>query len=265
MAPAKSKSETGSGAKAAARSSNDCADENNIESLRTENEELRRVSQYRSLFLARLSHELRTPLTSILGFSEILLSQEKLTEAQRNFCERIQSSSRQLQSSVNQLSDLARLDAGPTQLVAEKISLAEAVAETLPALSRRAEKKRLNLNTDVPDTLPPLTADRGRLRQVIYNLVAFAISRSPENETIKVSAVTTPNGLMLMIHDNGDSLANPTEIGVLDSSNEAAGTGELGLAIARQNIQMLGGSINAANRDRGLEVRIDLPLSSPQY
>ena len=264
MAPARSKSESWSAAKTASRSAAPAADEKNIESLRTENEELRRMSRYRSLFLARLSHELRTPLTSILGFSEILLNQEKLTEAQRSFCERIQSSSQQLQSSLNQLSDLARFEAGQTQLVAETILLAEAIAETLPALSRRAEKKRLNLKCDVPDTLPPLTSDRGRLRQVIYNLLAFAISRSPETETITVGADTTANGLMLMIHDNGDALANPTAIGILDTSNEAAGTGELGLAIARQNIQMLGGSISASNRDRGLEVRIDLPFSSPQ-
>lgn len=264
MAPANSKSELGSAAKTASRSSAPTANDKHVELLERENEELRRMSQYRSLFLARLAHELRTPLTSILGFSEILLSQEKLTEAQRSFCERIQSSSQQLQSSVNQLSDLARLEAGQTKLKAEKILLAEAIAETLPGLSRRAEKKRLNLNCDVPDTLAALTSDRGRLRQVIYNLLAYAISRSPENDMISVRAETTANGLMLAIHDNGDPLANPTEIGILDTSNEAAGTGELGLAIARQNIQMLGGSINASNRDRGLEVRIDLPLSLPQ-
>src|SRR5712691_7912432 len=62
-----------------------------LDDLQAENEELRRSGQYRSLFLSRLAHELRTPLTSILGFSEILLSQEKLTDAQRNFCERIRS------------------------------------------------------------------------------------------------------------------------------------------------------------------------------
>lgn len=264
MAPAKSKSESRSAAKTASRASAPAGDENNTESLRKENEELRRMSQYRSLFLARLSHELRTPLTSILGFSEILLNQEKLTEAQRNFCERIQSSSHQLQSSLNQLSDLARLEAGHTKLAAEKISLAEALAETLPALSRRAEKKKLKLNCDVPDTLPPLITDRGRLRQVVYNLLAYAISRSPENETISVSAKAATNGLMLMIDDNGDPVSNPAEIGILDTTNEASGTGELGLAIARQNIEMLGGAINASNRDRGLEVTIDLPLASPQ-
>src|SRR5882672_9296077 len=62
---------------------------------------LQQVAEYRSAFLARLSHELRTPLTSILGFSEILLTQEELSDAQRSFCERIQNSARQLQASLN--------------------------------------------------------------------------------------------------------------------------------------------------------------------
>ena len=75
--------------------------------LEEANRELRRVSHYRSLFLARMSHELRTPLTSILGFSEILLDQEELTDAQRRFCQKVQDSGFQLQASLNQLVDLA--------------------------------------------------------------------------------------------------------------------------------------------------------------
>src|SRR5687768_14775914 len=67
--------------------------------LEEANRELRRVSHYRSLFLARMSHELRTPLTSILGFSEILLDQEELTDTQRRFCQKVQDSGFQLQRS----------------------------------------------------------------------------------------------------------------------------------------------------------------------
>jgi signal transduction histidine kinase len=72
--------------------------------------------------MAHLAHELRTPLTSILGFSEILLSQEKLTDAQRNFCERIQNSAHQLQRSLNQLAELSRLDTKPEDAPARESS-----------------------------------------------------------------------------------------------------------------------------------------------
>src|SRR5436190_4364247 len=84
--------------------------------LEEANRELRRVSHYRSLFLARMSHELRTPLTSILGFSEILLDQEQLSDTQRRFCRKIQDSGLQLQASLNQLVDLSRIEAGQTEV-----------------------------------------------------------------------------------------------------------------------------------------------------
>src|SRR6188474_394944 len=84
--------------------------------LEEANRELRHVSHYRSLFLARMSHELRTPLTSILGFAEIMLDQEKLSEAQQRFCQKIQNSGLQLLASLNQLVDLSRLEAGPAEI-----------------------------------------------------------------------------------------------------------------------------------------------------
>ena len=79
-----------------------------IATLERENLKLRGLAEHHSASLSHLAHELRTPLTSILGFAEIMLSQEELTDAQRNFCERIQNSAQQLQRNLNQLSDLAR-------------------------------------------------------------------------------------------------------------------------------------------------------------
>ena len=107
--------------------------------LEKENQELRRIAQYRSVFLARLSHELRTPLTSILGFSEILLSQEELTEPQRNFCERIQNSAQQLKGNLNQLSDLSRLEAGQSEIVCEEFPLDDLLRESCAAVARQMD------------------------------------------------------------------------------------------------------------------------------
>ena len=81
-----------------------------LEQLKEENRKLLDLAEWRSASMAHLAHELRTPLTSILGFSEILLSQEQLTEAQRNFCERIQNSAQQLQRTLNHLADLSRVE-----------------------------------------------------------------------------------------------------------------------------------------------------------
>jgi signal transduction histidine kinase len=234
------------------------------QTLEQENRELLRISRYRSLLLARLAHELRTPLTSILGFSEILLNQEKLTEAQRSFCERIQSSAHQLQNSVNQLSDLARLEAGQSQLDCEEFSLAEVLRESVSAVARRAQKKRVMVNCEVDDKLAPVASDRGRLRQVLYNVLAYAITRSPEHDGVNVTADINSERAEIIVRDNGDALDNPVEIGMLEADNDKAGTGELGLAIARQNIQILGGTISAINCAPGLEMKVTLPRHPPQ-
>jgi signal transduction histidine kinase len=81
--------------------------------LRQHNRKLLDLEECRSAMIAHVAHELRTPLTSIMGFSEILLSQEDLTAAQRNFCERIQNSAQQLQRSLNQLAELSRMETPP--------------------------------------------------------------------------------------------------------------------------------------------------------
>lgn len=233
-----------------------------IESLRTEIQELRRTSQYRSLFLSRLAHELRTPLTSILGFSEIMLSQEKLTEAQRGFCERIQSSAQQLQASLNQLSDLARLESGQTQLTSDEISIAETVTNVLPALARGAEKKRLKLQFESREDLPLLISDAARVRQVLYNVLAYSIYRSPESGKIAISIETNAEGLAILVRDAGDRIADPSRIGII-GPDDNSGTGELGLSIARQGLELLGGTLTAQNTDSGVELRIDFPLRAP--
>jgi signal transduction histidine kinase len=84
--------------------------------LKEQNRKLRELAEHRSASIAHLAHELRTPLTSIIGFSEILLTQEELTDAQRNFCERIQNSAHQLQNSLVQLGELARLENLPKMI-----------------------------------------------------------------------------------------------------------------------------------------------------
>jgi signal transduction histidine kinase len=256
MVQAKVNADSGSTAKvadAAPRSANE------IESLQNEIQELRRTGRYRSLFLSRLAHELRTPLTSILGFSEIMLSQEKLTDAQRGFCERIQSSAQQLQASLNQLSDLARLESGETQLASQEISIAETVINILPALTRAAEKKRLKLRFEPRDDLPLLISDAARVRQVLYNVLAYAIYRSPEAGTIAINVEAASEGVTVLVRDAGDRIADPSRIGII-GPDDNSGTGELGMSIARQNLELLGGTLSASNLDSGVEITIHFPL-----
>jgi two-component system sensor histidine kinase BarA len=231
--------------------------------LEEQNQKLKQAGEYRSAFLARLAHELRTPLTSILGFSEILLTQEELTEAQRGFCERIQTSAQQLQLSLNQLSDLARLEAGQSELQKEEFSLEDLLLEACAALARQAKKQNAELRCSGDSSLPMIVSDRGKLRQVVYNFLAYAITRSP-GAAVLVSAEKDPAGFVLKIEDEGESPVDCTAFVELDASNRRSGNSELGLAIARQNIELLGARLNFQNRQpRGLEVVIQLPDAVP--
>src|SRR5213078_2972586 len=135
--------------------------------LEEANRELRRVSHYRSLFLARMSHELRTPLTSILGFSEILLDQEQLSDTQRRFCRKIQDSGFQLQASLNQLVDLSRLEAGERELVLQEFSVKETLRDSCAALARQAQKQQVTVEYDLASNVNAVVTDQGKLRQVI--------------------------------------------------------------------------------------------------
>lgn len=231
--------------------------------LEEQNQKLKQAAEYRSAFLSRLAHELRTPLTSVLGFSEILLTQEKLTEAQRSFCERIQNSAHQLRESLNQLSDLSRLEAGQSELQLEEFSLEDLLLEACSSLGRQAKQQNAELHCVGGSNLPLIVSDRGRLRQVVYNFLAYAITRSP-GVLVVVTAEKGAAGFTLKIEDEGETPVDCKEFIELDASNRRAGNSELGLAIARQNLELLGASLSFQNRQpRGLQVLIQLPEAPP--
>src|SRR5690242_4057653 len=173
--------------------------------LEEANRELRRVSHYRSLFLARMSHELRTPLTSILGFSEILLDQEELTDAQRRFCQKVQDSGFQLQASLNQLVDLSRIEAGQTEVFLQEFSLRETVRESCAAAARMAQKQQVKIEYEVAPEISTIVSDHGKLRQTLFNFIAWAVSRSPAGESVKVTVDVDDQSILSMkVRDNGE-------------------------------------------------------------
>ena len=156
--------------------------------LEEANRELRHVSHYRSLFLARMSHELRTPLTSILGFAEIMLDQEKLSEPQQRFCQKIQNSGMQLLTSLNQLVDLSRLEVGPAEIFLQEFSFPETQREICAAVSRQAQKREIEIECDPEPEVTTIVSDQGRLRQVLYTFLAWAVSRSREGQRVTITA-----------------------------------------------------------------------------
>lgn len=231
--------------------------------LEAANRELRRVSHYRSLFLARMSHELRTPLTSILGFSEILLDQELLTETQRRFCKKIQDSGIQLQTSLNQLVDLSRVEEGQTEVFLQEFSLEETLRESCQALARFAHVHQVALDYEVGPNVTTVVSDRGKLRQIVYNFLAWALSRSPADQRVSLNATVT-NGtlLQLQIDDSGPPIADLAS--VFDPEEKPGGRetdiNELGILIGHRLLEVMSGSVTLENRDEGgLRILMQLP------
>lgn len=226
------------------------------------NRELRRVSHYRSLFLARMSHELRTPLTSILGFSEILLDQEMLSETQRRFCKKIQDSGIQLQSSLNQLVDLSRVEAGQTEVFLQEFSVRETLQESCRALARPARVLQVDLEFELEPHVTTIVSDRGKLRQILYNFLAWSLSRSAANQRVHLHADVTGDALLrIRIEDPGPPIADLARVFDPEETAGARETdvNELGIIIGHRLLELMNGSVTLQNREGGLSILIQLP------
>jgi signal transduction histidine kinase len=231
--------------------------------LEEANRELRRVSHYRSLFLARMSHELRTPLTSILGFTEILLDQEELTDTQRRFCQKVQDSGLQLQASLNQLVDLSRIEAGHTEVFLQEFSIRETLRESCAAAARMAQKQQVKIEYELAPEITTIVTDQGKLRQTLFNFIAWAVSRSPAGEAVRINIDGDADGMLLFkVIDNGETrtdLANVFDP-EHDSANHEPNINELGIIIGRKLLELINGRVTLENLvPRGLQATIQIP------
>ena len=236
--------------------------------LEEANRELRHVSHYRSLFLARMSHELRTPLTSILGFAEIMLDQEKLSEPQQRFCQKIQKSGMQLLTSLNQLVDLSRLEIGPAEIFLQEFSFPETLRETCAAVGRQAQKREIEIECNLGPEVTTIVSDQGRLRQVLYTFLAWAVSRSQEGQRITIAAwLLDGPSLRVRIDDEGEPIRDMTRVFDPVDQPRAGKTdlNELGIIVGRRLLELLKGTVTLENRaPAGLRIVIELPAGPPR-
>ena len=231
--------------------------------LEEANRELRHISHYRSLFLARMSHELRTPLTSILGFAEILLDQEKLSDSQRRFCQKIQSSGLQQLASLNQLVDLSRLEAGPAELFFHEFSLADTLRDTCAAVGRLAQKNEVTLEYDLAPEANRIVSDQGRLRQILFTFLSWAVSRSSSGQRVTTYAELLDGPtLQVEIKDEGAAIKDMSRVFDPEETPRAGKTdlNELGIIVGRRLVEMMKGAVTLQNRETGgLRTSLQLP------
>jgi PAS domain S-box-containing protein len=216
----------------------------------------------KSQFLANMSHELRTPLNAIIGFSEVLADKTfgDLNDRQLRYSNNILTSGRQLLQLINDILDLAKVEAGRVELMRNTFAVAKALSEVQTIVKTLAHKKGISLEIEAGANLPPLFADEAKFKQIMYNLLSNAIKFTPDGGKVTVTAAfqnkangdSSPPGefLRVAVTDTGigikrcDQARVFNEFEQVDSSygRQQQGTG-LGLALTKRLIEMHGGRI----------------------
>lgn len=232
------------------------------------------ANQAKSEFLANMSHELRTPLNAINGFSEIMAGEMfgPLGDAKyKGYANDILQSGQHLLSLINDILDMAKIEAGKLTLHYETVSLKEIVDDATRLMRGKVQEAGLNLVVDAPD-MPVIEADHRGLKQVLLNLISNAVKFTPEGGDIvvalsreddeRVRVAVTDTGIGIAPEDLA-RLARPFEQVEGQHSKTTQGTG-LGLALTKSLIEMHGGSLHLESEPgRGTTVSFSLPIRRP--
>jgi signal transduction histidine kinase len=220
--------------------------------LEASNLQLKEFDRLKSEFVSDVSHELRTPLTSIKGFIDHLLEgiAGNRSPPQRAFLTRVQANIARLSWLINDLLDLARIEAGQVTIHPVKLSLMEVITEVLETLRPLAIEKGVDLGMAEPETARVVRADRDKVEQVLMNLIHNAIKFTPPGGAVRVRVVVQPEGeVMTVVQDTGEGIP-PEELSrIFDKFHQAStapgqprGSG-LGLTIAKKLVELQEGTM----------------------
>jgi len=239
-----------------------------VDELAHANMALYESNRLKSDFLATMSHELRTPLHSILGFSDVLLnSAGQLNEKQARWVANIKSSGSQLLSLINDILDLAKIEAGKMEVRPEELALPDLCESLVTMLRPQAEKKNIDLRTQYESALPLIRQDAAKLRQILANLLSNAVKFTPEGGRVLLKAAIEESDVLLTVTDTGVGIAPEDQEAIFEKFRQAGnpltreheGTG-LGLSIVRELSKLLGGDITLkSDLGRGSTFTLRLP------
>ncbi len=244
-----------------------------VDELARVNLQLFEANRLKGEFLANMSHELRTPLNSILGFSEVLQEFESLTDKQRRYASNIQNSGRLLLDMINDILDLAKVEAGKMEVRPTEFCILSVIHAQCEIVLKMAEDKNIDLRVDSSLSEMRIAQDQGKVQQILTNLLSNAIKFTPEGGLVTVFCEwQSDDELVLSVADTGVGVApGDYEIifekfrqasGVTGNdglTREHSGTG-LGLSIVRELCRLLGGDISLTSQlGCGSTFRVVLP------
>ena len=241
--------------------------------LKRAKEEAERANRAKSDFLSRMSHELRTPLNAILGFAQ-LLEMDELDAEQKESVEQILKAGRHLLSLVDEVLDIARIEAGRMSLSIEPIEVTAVVREAWELVRHRADQSGIRLVDEFSERCAVnVTADRQRLKQVMLNLLSNAVKYNSEGGavTVRCSPATGPQRVRIEVQDNGrgipdearSRLFTPFErLGAEHTNIEGTG---IGLAVSRGLVEAMEGEIGLESEEGvGSTFWVELPMDPSQ-
>ena len=239
--------------------------------LRDRNEALETTDRLKSEFLANISYELRTPLNAIVGFAEILENEYfgELNKRQLEYSRAIVESSQRLLTLINDILDLATIEAGYLQLDVAPVDLKD-LLETIYTLGHeRARSRGVDLVMDCPEDIGTLMADDRRLKQALFNLLSNSLKFTPSGGKVVVSVRREGEEVLLSVSDTGIGIPADQHSKVFDKFERGSGHGRqagagLGLSLVKSLIELHHGRIElASNTDQGTSVTCHLPNLSP--
>ncbi len=234
----------------------DVTDSTRVEhALRERNEALETAGRLKSEFIANVSYELRTPLNAIIGFAEILTNQYfgELSPRQLDYSRGILDSSHRLLSLINDILDLATIEAGYMTLETQEVDIHTLMSSVLSLTRERARKQNLKLEFDCPTDIGALVADERRLKQALFNLISNALKFTPPGGTVTLAARRTGDRLALIVADTGVGVPREDQARIFEkfergSPNARQSGPGLGLSLVKSFIELHGGTVEMDSR-----------------
>ena len=219
--------------------------------LAEKTQQLEIANRHKSQFLANMSHELRTPLNAIIGFSQLLAAKMfgDLNPRQEGYVEDIHDSGRHLLALINDMLDLAKIEAGRMELEPQTFELRSAIDDALVLVRERAVQHGVELSCDVDPAVGDVVADERKVKQVLVNLLANAVKFTPAGGRVTVRARRADDGLCVEVADTGIGIAAADrevvfeefrQVGSAPSRREGTG---LGLSLVRRLVELHGGRV----------------------
>ena len=234
--------------------------------------EVERATQAKSEFLANMSHELRTPLSIIIGFSELMIDKVtgEINDKQRQCLSDILDSSQHMLNLINNVLDLSKIESGKMELKLKNIALRKVIEPLTRTMMPILTPRKQSLDVEIEDGLPPVYADKAKVKQVLLNLLSNATRSSPDGGKLKIEAVRKGDWCQVSVIDNGIGINKEDQEQIFEPfcqldnplTRKKNGTG-LGLTLVKQIIERHGGRIWVKSEyGRGSRFIFTLPLAT---